>query len=94
MSLTLIKHPTFLEVLEGELPLEKPVKVYTEEEVKQMEVWAAWMSLTDEQRELMMMQSTSAQFKDWMEEDDWEESKVMERPQNPYMSKVSNRENV
>ncbi len=85
MSLTLIKHPTFLEILEGDLPFETPVKVYTEAEVKQMEAWAAWMSLTDEQRELMLMQSTSAQFKDWMDEDDWQECKVMERPQNPYM---------
>lgn len=84
MSLTLIKHGNQLEILEGDLPMELAVKVFTEEEVKQMEGWAKWMALTDEQRHDMLMQTQSAEYREWMEEDDWEECSVMENPDNPY----------
>lgn len=91
MSLTLIKHGDQLEILEGDLPLEQAVKVYTEDEVKQMEAWVAWMSMTEEQRNEFMLQTQSSEYREWMDEEEWEECKVMEGENNPYKVGDSNK---
>lgn len=80
MSLKLLKHPDHLELLEGDLPTGKEVIVFTEEEVLQFEGWKQWMSLSEEQREDMMLQTQSAAYQEWMQEDDWAECRVGETP--------------
>jgi len=80
MSLKLRKQDDRLEVLEGELPEGEEIRLYTEDEVLQFEGWRQWVSLTQEQREDMMFQSTSAGYQEWMEEDDWDECKLGEDP--------------
>jgi hypothetical protein len=32
----------------------------------------------------MLMQTQSTEYREWMEEDDWDECKVMEQSENPY----------
>lgn len=86
MSLKIVQHSDSLELLEGSLPLDQPVKVFTEEEVLQFEGWKQWMSLSDEQREDMMLQTQSAAHQEWMEEEDCDESKV-EEPSVTYGNK-------
>ena len=78
MSLRLIKHADHLELLEGDLPLEKEIRLFTEDEVLQFEGWKQWISLTEEQRDDMMLQTQSAEYSEWMEEEDWVECKVEE----------------
>lgn len=80
MSLKLLKHQDHLELLEGDLPTGKEIIVFTEDEVLQFEGWKQWMSLSDEQREDMMLQTQSAAYKEWMDDDDWEECSVGEDP--------------
>lgn len=84
MSLTVIKEGDGLKILDGDLPTSEPVKVYTEDEVKQMEAWAAWMSISEAQRQEMMLQTQSTEYAEWMDEEEWDESKVMEAAPNPY----------
>jgi len=69
MSLKLKKLDSRLEILEGDLPDADEFRVFTEDEVLQFEGWKQWMSLTDEQREDMTLQTQSAAYKEWMEEE-------------------------
>lgn len=80
MSLKLLKHTDHLQLLEGDLPTGKEIIVYTEEEVLRFEGWKQWMSLSEEQREDMMQQTQSAAYQDWMQEEDWEECRIEEKP--------------
>jgi len=78
MSLKLRKLENHLEVLEGDLPGNKEFRVFTEEEVLQFEGWKQWMSLSEEQRDDMMLQTQSAAYKEWMDDGGWDDSGVEE----------------
>lgn len=82
MSLKLRKEADHLEILEGNLPDGQEFRVFTEDEVLQFEGWKQWMTLSEEQRDDMMMQTQSAGYQEWMEEDDWDECRVEENPFN------------
>jgi len=78
MSLKLKKQDNYLKILEGNLPETDEFRVYTEDEVLQFEGWKQWVSLSEEQREDMMLQTQSAAYQEWMAEDDWDECRVEE----------------
>lgn len=83
MSLTIMKKGNSLQLLNGYLPEGTPVKVFTEAEMLQFEGWKQWMALTEEQREDMMLQTQSASYKEWMEEENWPECQVNEDSGQP-----------
>lgn len=86
MSLKLRKQDKHLEILDGVVPDSEEFRVFTEDDVLQFEGWKQWMSLSEEQREDMMQQTQSAAYKEWMQEDDWDKSKV-EEPSVTYGNK-------
>ena len=80
MSITIIKQDGQIRVLEvdGDIPPDRPVRFFTEEELQTLAARDVWMSLPTETREDMLLQTQSHSYQEWMEEDEWDSCKVRE----------------
>jgi hypothetical protein len=77
MSITIIKEGNQLRLIESEgpIPENKPVRLYTEDELAGLH---AWRTLPAESKETLLAQTQSAAYREWLEEDDWEQPCVEE----------------
>lgn len=77
MSITIIKEGNQLRLIEGEgaIPENTPVRLFTEEELAGLH---AWRALPAETKETLLAQTQSAAYREWLEDDDWEEARVEE----------------
>lgn len=80
MSITIIKQDGQIRVLEvdGNIPSDRPLRFFAEEELPDLAARHAWMRLPAETRETMLLQTQSHSYKEWMEENEWDSSSVCE----------------
>ena len=84
MSITVLKEGETIRILkvEGELPSGQPVRLFTREEIESELTSAMWSRLPEETRETLAIQTQSASYAEWMDEDEWEESCRLREAQN------------
>jgi len=82
MSIKVIKEGEHLRMLESSEPVPEgePLVLFTASEIQQAAARLAWSRLPEESRDDMLHQGQSASYREWMEDNSWDEAISREDP--------------